>query len=92
MYRYNHNLREDLQGCKRDLDSLNDIIKQKEKALTECISDIGFLRGELKRRGYDPKIPGRIQDKKQNLSADTTDPRRHSRIPSDVSDVVFEES
>ena len=91
MYRYNHNLREDLQSSKNDNESFNDIIKQKEKELTECISDIGFLRGELKRRGYDPKIPGRNQDKRQSLTADSTDPHRHSRIPSDVSDIVFED-
>ena len=91
MYRHNHDLRQEVQTKKNDIDSLNEIIKEKEKELTECISDIGFLRGELKRRGYDPKIPGRKQDKRPSLAVEPADPRRHSRIPSDQSDTVFED-
>ena len=91
MYRHNHNLRQELQTSKNDTESLNDIIKQKEKELTECISDIGFLRGELKRRGYDPKIPGRNPDKRPSVVLESAEPRHHSRIPSDLSDTVFED-
>ncbi len=82
--RQNHDLRQDLQTSKNDLESLNGIIKSKERELQECNSDIGFLRGELKRHGYNPKIPGR-----QSTSADP-ESRRYSRPPSDIDD-VFED-
>lgn len=84
--RENADLRQKLNTCRNDRDALNDIIKVKEREISDCCNDIGILRGELKRRGFDPKIPGRGYSESRQGQTAEADVRRHNRVPSDISE------